>query len=474
MDCRAEDDPRPSVEPRPAATVVLVRPVAGPAAADDGGLEVLLTQRPDSMAFAPGLHVFPGGGVEPADADPRLIHRARGRRDEPAFEVARRIAAIRETWEEVGILLAEVRDGSRPSLVNRGPGDDFARLCVELDLELPTDRLVEIARWTTPRAYPRRFDTHFFAAQLPPGAVPSPDPREVVAHTWLTPRAALAAMAAGTIALWPPTSTTLQRLERAASFGAIREGLARTPEPPIGIDRVDPHLRIMTGQSAFGPSGRPANTVLVGRREVVVVDPGDPGEAFLDAIETEVGRDGGRIVAVVLSHVDPGHASGSEELRARTGAPVVAGPGAGAQLSWSVTEIDDGEVVGRGDGTLTALAASGHRPDHLAFVTPDGTLIAGDALTDPPASLLPPEGDAEAQRATLELFARLLAAGSVRRVVPGHGAAILSDPTATLERCMAEARSAAAGPPAGVAVRRATERPARLSRRPRPPGCGAG
>ena len=91
--------------PLPAATIVLVR--SGPR-----GLEVLLTRRPDSMAFAGGLHVFPGGRVEAADSDPRLVARSRGPVEDPAFRLAHRIAAIRETWEEVGVLLAA--PGSRP------------------------------------------------------------------------------------------------------------------------------------------------------------------------------------------------------------------------------------------------------------------------------------------------------------------------------------------------------------------------
>jgi glyoxylase-like metal-dependent hydrolase (beta-lactamase superfamily II)/8-oxo-dGTP pyrophosphatase MutT (NUDIX family) len=441
MERRPVDDPRAPVEPRPAATIVLVRPAAGQADGRDS-LEVLLTRRPDSMAFAAGLHVFPGGRVEPADADPRLVGRARGPRHEPDFQVAHRIAAIRETWEEVGVLLAERRDGGRPVLAERRHDADFAGLCADLDLELATDELVEIARWTTPRAYPRRFDARFFAAELPPGATLAPDPHEVVAHAWLTPRAALAAMAAGTIGLWPPTSTTLQRLERAPSFAAIRAGLGRAPEPPIRVERIDRAVRVMTGQSAFGPTGRPANTVLVGRREVVVVDPGDPGEAFLDAVEAEVERGGGRIVAIGLTHVDPGHAAGSEELRARTGAPILAGPGGDRPLSWAVDEIADGATVGSGHGALTALATPGHRPDHLAFVTADRTLIAGDALTDPPVPLLPPEGDPAAQLATLDRLAALLADGSVRRVVPGHGPAILPDPAGALARSASAARSA--------------------------------
>ena len=174
------------------------------------------------------------------------------------------------------------------------------------------------------------------------------------------------------------------------------------------------------------------NTVLVGRREVVVVDPGDPDEDVLDAIEATVVAGGGRIVAIALTHVDPGHAAGSAELAERSGAPVVVGPGGAASLSWAASEIADGASVGHGDGGLTALATPGHRPDHLAFLRPDGTLMTGDAITDRPTLVLPSEGDAAVHAATVERVRTLVAAGTVRRFVPGHGPAILADPAVIL------------------------------------------
>lgn len=435
MERRPSDDPTPPVEARPAATIVLVRP-------GDDGLEVLLTRRPDSMAFAAGLHVFPGGRIEAADADPRLVARATGPRDDLTFHVASRIAAIRETWEEVGVLLAHPGSAAQhrgsgppsgpPDGDGGGPLPDLVALAAQLDLSLATDELVEVARWTTPRAYSRRFDARFYVAELPPGAVLAPDPGEVAGHAWLTPRAALAAMAAGAIAMWPPTSTTLQRLERARSFADIRAGLARGPDLPIRVERIDPTLAVLTGRSAFGPGGRPANTVLVGERDVVVVDPGDPEEDVLDVVEATVAAGGGRIVGIALTHVDPGHAAGSEELHERTGAPILVGPGGGRPLSWEVTEIGDGARVGRGDGALTAVAAPGHRPDHLAFLRSDGTLLTGDAVTDRPTLVLPPEGDPAAHRATLRRLAGMVADGTVRRLIPGHGPPLLTDPTAVL------------------------------------------
>lgn len=214
---------------RPAATVVLLRPSSDPA---HGPLEVLLTQRPDTMAFGPGLHVFPGGALDHGDSDPRLIARSRAGTPD-------RIAALRELFEEAGVLVADRADGSPagsdPGLAAELPGLraalvagglDLAAILDRFDLVLATDRLVYIARWQTPPDFPRRFDTSFFALELPPGAVVDLDPREVAGHAWMTPADALAAMAAGEIELWPPTSSTLQLLEHLPDVATIRATLA--------------------------------------------------------------------------------------------------------------------------------------------------------------------------------------------------------------------------------------------------------
>ena len=177
------DDAAP---PTPAATVVLLRP-------GRGAPEILLTQRPSSMAFAGDLFVFPGGRVDAADADERLVERtvsgAAGD-GEPPFA----IAAIRELFEEAGVLLAERRDGRAPDAAAVAGArrallageTTLAAVAEALDLVLRADRLAPISHWTTPPIMPRRFDTRFFAAELPAGAEPSFEAEEVVDHRWLT------------------------------------------------------------------------------------------------------------------------------------------------------------------------------------------------------------------------------------------------------------------------------------------------
>jgi endoribonuclease LACTB2 len=389
------------------------------------------------MAFGGGLHVFPGGRVEPTDGDPRLLARS-------SAGDAHRVAAIRELFEEAGVLVADRRDGtpagSDRRLAAELPGLRSALAAGELDLltilerhdlRLPTDDLVEIGRWQTPRAYPRRFDARFFAIELPPGAIIDLDPREVAGHAWLTPSAALAAMAAGRIQLWPPTSTMLQRIERAPDLASIRADLALVDGLPFGRTEIASGLVCLTGGRAFGRLARPANTILAGRERIVVVDPGDPDEAFLDLVEAEAAVSGGRIAAIALTHVDPGHAAGSVELQERTGAPIFAGPGGGASLSWEVTEVHDGATIDLGDVPLRVVGTPGHRPDHLAFVLPDGTLLSGDALTDQPVLVIPPPGVAADARRSLERLATLRPS----RVLPGHGP-LIENPAAAIRAAL--------------------------------------
>src|SRR5262245_313513 len=152
------------------------------------------------MAFAGDLFVFPGGRVDDGDADPRL--------GASPFEVA----AIRELFEEAGVLLAARRAGgeadpaaligARRALVF---GETtFGAVVAALDLRLRADLLTTISRWTTPPIMPRRFDTQFFAAELPPGAEPTFTTDEVVEHRWLTAHDALDGMAAGELGMWVP------------------------------------------------------------------------------------------------------------------------------------------------------------------------------------------------------------------------------------------------------------------------------
>jgi len=401
--------PHDPAVPIPAATVVVLRESAH-------GPEVLLTHRPATMAFAAGMHVFPGGRVDVADAAPGLAALAVADVAEAAH-----IAAVRELWEESGILLADSAapatelETARRALV---AGEaTFGDLADALDLCLRTDLLAPLSRWVTPPGYPRRFDAQFFAAALPEGAAtPSIASDEVVALEWLRPGDALDAMADGRIGLWLPTSSTLQQLEAVTDVGDLAR-LAPGPLGPIVVDEPTPDIVRIVMPAGGGVAGQPVCAYLVGRRRFVLVDPGDPtGPALERCLEEAAGR-GGEISAIALTHADPDHHGGAEGLAERLDIPVLAGPGASRRLPYEMRELADGETIGVGDVTLRALATPGPRPDHLAYLVGDlAAVLTGDLDGVRGARMLPgPTGD----QAWAVSRARLDALGSVLRL-GGH------------------------------------------------------
>jgi glyoxylase-like metal-dependent hydrolase (beta-lactamase superfamily II) len=416
----------PAVVPRPAATVVLVRPGVD-------GLEVLLTHRPSTMAFAPDMHVFPGGRVDAADADAALAARSAvspaaaaerfGGDLDPVMAVAAHIAAIREAFEEVGVLLADHSPdadlGAARSQLLADPGS-FPAIADLLDLRLRTDLLVPLSRWVTPASMPRRFDARFFAAAFPADAAVTLVGDEVSAQAWHRPLDALESMAAGGLGMWLPTSTTLMQLAYVGSIEEIGKRLAPGRLGEVVVEDVAADVVRIEMPAGGGVAGQPVNAYLVGRATFVLVDPGDPtGEALDRAIEEARAR-GGRIVAMALTHVDADHAAGAEAIAEELGLPVLVGPGGGRHLPYETRELLDGEVIDVGDVPLRVLATPGPRPDHLAFVVGEGSaVIAGDLDgRRGERSILGPPDEAAWQRSEAAL--RSVAPGA--QWLPGHGA----------------------------------------------------
>jgi glyoxylase-like metal-dependent hydrolase (beta-lactamase superfamily II)/8-oxo-dGTP pyrophosphatase MutT (NUDIX family) len=399
--------PEPAV-PIPAATVVVLRETAH-------GPEVLLTHRPSTMAFAAGMHVFPGGRVDAEDEAPGLAARSAD------GATAVHIAAVRELWEESGILLADTGASgielgtARAALVDGSTTlESVARA---LDLRLRTDLLAPLSRWVTPPGYPRRFDARFFAALLPDhAAAPSIASDEVVALDWVRPADALDAMADGRIGLWLPTSSTLQQMEHVSDVADLA-ALAPGPLPPIVVDEPAPEVVRIVMPAGGGVAGQPVCAYLVGRRRFVLVDPGDPTGPALERCLAEVAGRAGEIAAIVLTHADPDHHGGAEGLAERLDIPVFAGPGASRRLPYRVRELADSVTVDDGDVTLRALATPGPRPDHLAYVVGEGAaVLTGDLNGRRGARMLPGPADNAAWAASR---ARLDALGSMPRL-GGH------------------------------------------------------
>ncbi len=345
------------------------------------------------MVFAPDMHVFPGGRVDIGDADPVPAARSVITAADAAFglggdlerpvALAAYIAAIRELFEEAGVLLADT--AAPPSAIAAGrsallAGDaTMATLAVDLDLTLRTDRLVPLSRWVTPPGLGRRFDTRFFAASLEDGTEVSFEGDEVADHAWLRPADALAEMAAGRLAMWPPTSATLQQLEHAPSIDEIRVRLTPRPLADVAVEAWSPIVTRITMPAGGGVAGQPVSAYLVGQRRCVLIDPGDPTGPALDRAIAVAADRGATIEAIGLTHVDPDHAGGAGVLAERLAVPVLAGPGGGRALPFEVREVADLETLGAGDVPVRAILTPGPRPDHVAFLAPDGGfVVTGD------------------------------------------------------------------------------------------------
>ena len=229
--------------PRNAATVMLLRP------SPPDGVEVLMLRRTAAMKFAPGAYVFPGGSVDEADFSAEIGWHGPspadfGSRLGCSAELAGALvcAAVRETFEESGVLLAGTPDGLAVGLADPSWEADrmaltagtltLPGLLARRGLAVHAGLLVPWTRWITPEAEPRRFDTWFFAAALPAGQQATGHLAEADETAWLRPADAIAAARAGTISLLPPTVTTLNEFTKCGDLADIL-GRRRTVAPVL-------------------------------------------------------------------------------------------------------------------------------------------------------------------------------------------------------------------------------------------------
>jgi 8-oxo-dGTP pyrophosphatase MutT (NUDIX family) len=232
-----------------AATILLVRDVAGAA----GGVEVFMMKRAAAADFG-GMYVFPGGKVDTLDGHAALAARCRGLDDAaasarlglPAGGLAYYIAAIRECFEECGVLLAGGEDGR---LVDPGLPAVHARfralqrklrdgvltldaLCEQEGLYPATDRIVYFSHWITPEGPPRRYDTRFFIVDAAVEQQGEHDDLEAVDSEWIRPEDALAKRDAGALKMIAPTATTLRSICGHASVAALLAAVRRGEHLP--------------------------------------------------------------------------------------------------------------------------------------------------------------------------------------------------------------------------------------------------
>ncbi len=256
----------------PAATVTIVRDARD-------GIEVLMMRRNLKSGFVPGMYVFPGGGLDDAD----LLFKNNGLCDclddasasgvlgVAADGLAYWAAAIREAFEESGLLLARHHAGRLVTLTDvqvaarfdaqrrqLNAGEiDFAALIAAEKLQLAADQLTYFAHWITPVTAPRRYDTRFFMAEAPPEQEPFHDDHETIAATWISPAEALTLHKRGEFEMRTPTVRTLETFADCSTVAGLRrsldsiQGNVRPLMPRIGKDG----RRYLPGEPGYEEAG---------------------------------------------------------------------------------------------------------------------------------------------------------------------------------------------------------------------------
>jgi glyoxylase-like metal-dependent hydrolase (beta-lactamase superfamily II)/8-oxo-dGTP pyrophosphatase MutT (NUDIX family) len=463
---------------RRAASVIVLRDRAD---VDQGaGIEVLMMRRAERDGdFRSGAAVFPGGVLDARDRD---AHRHCVGWDDAAASARLGladggldyfVAAVRESFEEVGLLFAEPVDLADRAALERAHQDwrdpmqrgeqPIARLCETLGLRIDLRGWHYFSHWLTPPGLPKRFDTRFFVARAPAGQTATPDLGEAVELMWLTPAEALDAQRG--LTLLPVTRRTLQILGR---FAAVQEALesARSqadvpltmprraasakglrivlPDeyPFAEIGRLDPtgradaHADIVAGRvvrlsdrvlrvTAPNPgvmTGPGTNSYLVGdpvRNRWTVIDPGPANASHLQAL---LAAAPGPIEQILVTHTHLDHSPGAAALAGATGTPVLGMRpvhAAGQDGTFAPTrELAHGEVLVLGpDATLRAMHTPGHASNHLCYLLQEEkTLFTGDHVMQGSTVVInPPDGDMAAYlgalRGLLEIDLDWLAAG---------------------------------------------------------------
>lgn len=375
--------PQPHVKPRPAATIILARNSAD-------GVEVLMMQRTTAVDFATGMHVFPGGAVDPTDHHPEIASLCVDLDDARASQMlgieqgglAYWIAAIRECFEESGLMLGYRAERELVRLQGED-ADRLAKLRLEMaqnkltfadilkaeQFRAATDRIAYYSHWITQAGRPKRYDTRFFVAQAPEGQTAEQDNHETVGQVWVRPEQAIEMNKAGTIELMFPTIKTLESL---TPFKEVEELLeyARMPKPKVliapftatardgkqhilipgdfaytEVRKIDPENK-GTAQSFIEP-GQP---VAIGERitRVTAANPGmmtgpgtntyligdaqtgvaviDPGPLLDEHIQNILNAATGPIKWILCTHTHIDHSPAAKSIKEKTGAQIYGRP----------------------------------------------------------------------------------------------------------------------------------------------------
>lgn len=466
-----------------AATLLLLRDRPVRSSGDVAHWEVLMTRRSSKASFVPGAYVFPGGGIEAQDDQDDLPVLARP--DMDAAERQAAIAAVRETFEEMGLLLAVHADGRPATQADVDALQRNAPLWPQLKargLQLDLRGVWQLAHWTADPIVPKRFAVPFFVALAPQGQTPQADESEQFEPVWVQPRQALEQHYAGQMPMIYPTIRTLERLSGYADAQALLQAVRNGPlwrsmprsgrmgsqeyrcmedEAPYGElclvcpDGQDVHqlqwdstqvrplrknLLRLTAHNASIMTGPGTNSYLVGEAATgyIAIDPGPDDAAHVQRLFDAAGGD---IRQIVCTHSHPDHAPGAWLLQAlcvqhgRARPPVLglpSGPGASAHSQFSPDRVlQDEELLtlsGQGGNgkithSLQVLYTPGHASNHVCLLlVEDALLFTGDHILNGSTTIInPPDGNMAAYLDSLQRLDEVCVAHQVEFLLPAHG-----------------------------------------------------
>lgn len=439
-------------KPIPAASVVLARAPGSP--------ELLLVQRAENLRFFGGFCAFPGGKVSTADAELAPAPDAPG---SPCL-TPQHVAAVRELFEETGILLARRADGSFPPsdpswaplrrdlLEDRLP---FAELLTRLGLSLRGEDLIPIGALVTPAFSPMRFDTAFFLAVLPAGQEVDVWPGELTQGVWATPDEILRRWRAAELLVSPPTLSLLASIQHAVAVEHLPQGARSLFEhletgalPAIWFS---PGVLMIPLEVKGLPPATHTNAYLVGDAIRYLIDPAPTDlaeqERMFAVIERET-PEGTHLAGVILTHHHPDHIGAAMRSAQRYRVPILAHAVTARLLEGKVAidrELGDGEKLdlgpaphGQGRWALQAIHTPGHAPGHLVLWEESYRLLFAADMVSTISSIIvaPPEGDLGRYLDSLRLLLRLPA----RLLLPSHGPAS-ARPAFVIEEALAHRRT---------------------------------
>lgn len=372
------------VVPKKAAACILVRHTPE--------FQVLLAQRNKSLRFMAGHHVFPGGRIDDDEGDAHVINA-----DSPDRAAAVH-AVAREVFEETGILCVEgdlppreaAREWRRKIIEDRKQFDAFLD---EFGLTIDADRFERAGSWVTPPFSPIRFDTQYYLYHVPEGQTGELVPGEMIALDWLSPEEARRRWRRGEVHVSTPVAFVLQQFA-AVGYPKAMAFLMRPSEREPGRHNrfeVRRGITVVPLKTRTIPPATHTNCVIVGEKELYVIDPGSLDSGELDHLRKQLDHFielGGRITAVVLTHSHRDHVEGVPFVRDTYEVPVWAHEATGKQTPFPIDRfIADGEVLesaGEPPWRLRAIHTPGHDPGHLCFLEEStGTLICGDMMANP-------------------------------------------------------------------------------------------